>query len=393
MAADGWHIISLYPEARESARRLLLWLTEILEVSSAEIHYRDEKTSYEWQERVDRIPGAGTAPHLKNKWSRPFTEGSSSWLFDGFKGNRDEIGILLDLLAEQWLRFHEVDSSKSSVRNYRRKPINKASINPGWVAVSQSSRIILSRLPGLSYSNQPLLLIGENGCGKAYLASLIHINSPNPSAPFSETDRPGEAGTLFIPDWQILHERKRADNLNGKRRIIAAAVKDVNTDILRKTWNMETGGQGSILTIPALRNRVEDIPFLAGRFLEQLTAGTGFPVPGISPSAVEALSVYAWPGNVRELKETMAWALERTDGSRIEVNNLPPAVRGAIGTHPECSFPQRMVTLEYEALKEELSRQQGSITRTARALGLTPRQVSWRVRKYGISTRDFKPHR
>ena len=138
---------------------------------------------------------------------------------------------------------------------------------------------------------------------------------------------------------------------------------------------------------------MEDIPFLAGRFLEQLTAGTGFPVPEISPSAVEALSIYTWPGNVRELKESMAWALERTDGSRIEVNNLPPAVRGAVGTHPERSFPQRMVTLEYEALKEELSRQHGNITRTARALGLTPRQVSWRVRKYGINTREFKPHR
>lgn len=391
MAADGWHIISRYPEARESARRLLLWLTEALGVSAAEIRYRDAQTSYGWQERVDRIPSNSTAAGWESTWNHPFPVGSSYWLFEDFRGNRNEIGNLLNLLAEQWLLVHEVDSPELSGQGPRSKPVGKVSVNPAWVAVSRSSRIILSCLFNLSHSRRPLLLIGENGCGKAYLASLIHINGPNPSAPFSGIDRSGNTGTLFVPDWQVLHEEKQTDIISDKRRIISAAIPGSEIDVLREAWNLKTGGRGSVLTVPALRNRVEDIPYLAGRFLEQLTAGTGFPLPEISPAAVEALVAYPWPGNVRELKETMAWALERIEGSQIGIGDLPPAVRGAVGTSPEPSFTQRLAALEYEALKEELSRRRGNMTQTAMALGLTPRQVSSRVRKYGINPRDFKP--
>jgi DNA-binding NtrC family response regulator len=156
---------------------------------------------------------------------------------------------------------------------------------------------------------------------------------------------------------------------------------------------LKTGGRGSILVIPPLRNRKEDIPILAGRFLEQLTDESGYPVPDLSATAVEALSNYCWPGNVRELKVVMSWALEKGVTARIGVDELPPAIRGALQKSPESSFPARLAALEYEALKEELSRQRGNMTKTARALGLTPRQVSWRVRKYGIEPRDFKPDR
>ena len=340
---------------------------------------------------MDRIPSNSAAAGWEPTWNHPFPAGSSYWLFEDFRGNRNEIGNLLNLLAEQWLRFHEVDSPELSRQGPRSKPVGKVSVNPAWVAVSRSSRIILSRLSGLSHSSRPLLLIGENGCGKTYLASLIHINGSNPSAPFSGIDKPGNTGTLFIPDWHNLNDRQQTDIISDKRRIIAAAIPEAETDILRETWNQKTGGRGSILTVPALRTRVEDIPFLAGRFLEKLTAGTGFPVPEISPAAVEALGAYPWPGNVRELKETMAWALERNEGGRIGIGDLPPAVRGAVGTSQEPSFAKRLAALEYEVLKEELSRRRGNMTQTAMALGLTPRQVFSRVRKYGINPRDFKP--
>ena len=151
---------------------------------------------------------------------------------------------------------------------------------------------------------------------------------------------------------------------------------------------------GRILTVPPLRERREDIPALAGIFLEESTAPRGMRTPGIVPAAVTVLRTYAWPGNVPELRTAVLRALESPGGpvGEIGVDRLPPEIRGAVLSSGETSFPEQLIALEYEALKKELARQRGNMTRTARALGLTPRQVSWRVRKYGIDPRDFKPH-
>ena len=149
------------------------------------------------------------------------------------------------------------------------------------------------------------------------------------------------------------------------------------------------------LRVPALRERIEDIPLLAGYFLNKTAAAAGRRTPEISPTAVEALRCYPWPGNIRELEESIFRALGilPMENSRLSIGDLPPAVRGSLARPAEPSFPERLVALEYEAIKEELRRQRGNMTRTAQALGLTPRQISWRLKKYGINPREFKQSR
>ncbi|RKX80934.1 MAG: hypothetical protein DRP60_01905 [Spirochaetes bacterium] len=390
LAARGWEIISSVPEGRTAARQVLLWLAETLELSSAGIEFHDEETTYSWTEQVDRIGPSLPNPGDAEYWKQPFPTGLSYWFLSGFQGSRKELSILLNLLAGQWLCINRVASFKHNSRQMPDKRPPESLINPSWIAVSRSARNIRSRLNELSFSTRPLLLIGENGSGKKYLASLIHRNGPNPSEPFSGPDTNGKSGTLYVPGWHLIAEKTRKKLIGDKRRLIAAAVPGKETESLLELWHKRNGDQRSIIKIPALREHSEDIPLLAGRFLELITRNSGLQVPALSTTAIEALEAYTWPGNIRELKETMAWAIEKYDGSCISIGDLPPGVRGAVSLPQTNAYPSRIAALEYEALKEELSRQKGFVSRTARSLGLSPRQVSWRIKKYGIDPREFK---
>ncbi len=352
----------------------------------------DEKTDYSWTERVERVGPSIQASLPEKIWKHPFPIGSSYWFLEGFQGGRKELSILLNLLAEQWIRAGGVNLAKNRGRRFLKGQCSATSVNPSWIAVSRASRNLHSRLPEMSLSSRPLLLLGENGSGKKYLAELLHNNGLNPSDPFTGPESTENTGTLFVPDWQLINEANRRKLLADKRRVIAAAVPGKETESLRELWYKRTGDQRSIIKVPALREHSEDIPMLAGRFIEKSIRNSSLPSPAISPTALKALIAYIWPGNIRELKETMAWSLEKFDGIRIRLGDLPPAVRGAVGLARNSSCPEQVAALEYEVIKEELFRQRGNLSRTARALGLSPRQVSCRIKKYGINPREFKLH-
>jgi len=240
------------------------------------------------------------------------------------------------------------------------------------------------------------LIIGEHGSGRNHLAEIIHRNGPDPSAPFIRAcpeEGYAGSGTLYVPNWQDLDRKEQIALLERPERVIAAAVPSSDSSKTLNKWSMAAGDGGFVLNLPALRDRKEDIPLLASLFLEQLCSGSGGPTPEITPTAVEALRTYYWPGNVGELKETMAIVFGRTRNDRISLADLPPAIRGAVLRCSGTTFPDQLGALEYETLKEELGRQKGNMARTAGALGLTPRQVSWRIRKYGLNPWEFKPER
>lgn len=384
LAAEGWHIITRHSESRKSARKLLRWLAETLQIGVAEIRFHDSRTSYSWREKVERIPSVVLSEGSDEIWNHPFPTGNSSWTFSGFDGDRIALGQLLDLLADQWLRINNPERDSQKLETAASK------VNPAWISVSRPTRRIRTRLRQLSHSMNPLLIHGEVGTGKSYLAALIHREGPIPTLPLTGINSLEITGTLFVSDWWNIRESKRRVLLNDPRRLIAAADRDSNLSPELESWGLETGGGGSILAIPALRERKEDLPMLAGRFLEIFTADSGFPLPELSPTALEALKAYPWPGNIRELKECISWALERCDTKAIKVGDLPPAIRGALRKQPEPSISARLFAMENELLEEELARQNGNMTRTARALGLTPRQVSLRVRKYRIDPEAFR---
>ncbi len=335
----------------------------------------------------------------------------------------------------------------------------------GWADMSREGRRVAVLLPELSASRAPLLLVGESGSGREFLARLIHMNGPFPEAPFFYAedcvekrvpeeeaaadgvmgggrsgrggdkgggsgegggrggDKGGGAGvipggsseaTVFLrldagrlPDWPPEGNLPEGTlpGINTASRLIAAV--DVSADKnsaekIKEAWVCRGGRVPAVLEVPPLRQRREDVLFLAGCFLEELAALRGGFAPALLPEAAAALVSYYWPGNVRELQRCMERAFlcfrkkHRKEGA-LALEMLPPEVRGfaegpaAEGSGPgserrseRTAFAQRQEELEAQVLRMELVRQQGNITRTARALGFTPRQVSWRMKKYGI---------
>jgi len=378
LAVDGWRILDRYPDSRERARHLVRFIVDRMNAASAEIRFVEPFGGYRWQERAARF-GVDGHPAAAS-WSREFPDDLGSWIVDGLPsvGNGDSgPRELLNLLADQWIRLARLDHDDhrpGRLRTRRVRPV------PGWVAVSRWAREMTVRLPILGRSDRPLLLAGENGSGRRHLAGIIRSFGPDPVSPGNED----------LPEWSFETISERPDPPRGVPAIVAVTLPKGPLDRIRRAWSVRTGGAGRILVVPPLRERREDIPLLAGTFLREATEACGFPAPELSGTALDALTAYRWPGNVGELKAAMFEAVGRTEDGRIGAAELSPAIRGALKRPAAPSFPERLVALEYEVLREELDRQRGNMTRTARALGLTPRQVSWRVRKYGIDPREFK---
>ena len=148
-----------------------------------------------------------------------------------------EFESVLDLLSEQWIRC-ERPTRKPSARLLVKPMI--LPFNPAWIAVSRFSRTVLFRLPELCQSVRPLLLIGETGSGRNYLAQLIHRSGPDPFSPFTilEEKASKESGTLFIPDWEHRTAQERKSLLQDERRIIAAMTPGKDVDDIIRAWEL-----------------------------------------------------------------------------------------------------------------------------------------------------------
>ena len=151
------------------------------------------------------------------------------------------------------------------------------------------------------------------------------------------------------------------------------------------------------IRLPALRERVEDIPILAEHFVARFAQQMGKSIGGISGTALACLKAYAWPGNIRELENAMerAVALERTPS--ILVDSLPEQLRGLnaatapAGAAPPERFPdagfdleQHVQHIEREYIAEALRRAGGVKVKAAELLGMSFRSFRYYMKKYDL---------
>lgn len=225
-----------------------------------------------------------------------------------------------------------------------------------------------------------VLILGENGTGKNLLAQAIHNSSPRSLGPYTalncsaiaetlieselfghergsftsaDRDRKGKfelanGGTLFLDEVgdlspsaqaKILRavEYKQFERIGGEKtiktdiRVIAATNQDIFTQVETGTFRRDLFYRLKevIIELPPLRNRKEDIPILAERFVEESNTKFNRAVREVSDEAMEILVKYHWPGNVRELRSVIKSAVARESG-RI----LPPEQIQVAGTRP-----------------------------------------------------------
>jgi DNA-binding NtrC family response regulator len=243
-----------------------------------------------------------------------------------------------------------------------------------------------------------VLITGESGTGKSLVARAIHRRSSRRDKPFIEvacgalpetlleselfghvagaftgatTDKTGkflqaDGGTIFLdeiatasPSMQVkllrVLQELQFEAVGGNKthhvdtRIILATNEDLGKLVVEGRFRQDLFYRINVINVelPALRDRVSDIPLLAQHFLTEVCAETGKLMKAFNPEALAALQRYRWPGNVRELENAMERALLLSKGETLGLEDLPQQI-AAVG-------PLAMEPLGTRTLKEALA--------------------------------------
>lgn len=317
----------------------------------------------------------------------------------------------------------------------------RATLNLDDVSSSAPAmRSVLRQARIAARGTAPVLLQGEGGSGKNHLARAIHNEGPRADAPFiaincqaiphelmiseflgyerdeSSKSRPSKfelanGGTLLLDQLEnlslemqaaLLHliETGHVMRLGSPRsipvdvRIIAATTCDLSERVAEGSFISHLYYRFGVfsITIPPLRERVEDIPLLAERFLARITKRSDESC-WIEDEAMDILLRYPWPGNVRELESVLERALNQSRDSTVHAADLPAVVRQGRVLTSSSPDPQPVLSIA-EAEREAIIRAgrafEGKVTKMAQQLGIG-RTTLWRkMKRFDISPEQFK---
>ncbi|MCS7083407.1 MAG: sigma 54-interacting transcriptional regulator [Aquificaceae bacterium] len=284
----------------------------------------------------------------------------------------------------------------------------------------------------LAKTEANVLITGESGTGKGLVARALHFLGPRREGPFliincsaipeslleaelfgfergaftgAYSTKRGKfelasGGTIFLDEiadmplslqpklLRVLQERE-FERLGSEKsirvdvRVASATNKDLNKLISQGSFREDLYYRLNVVPIrvPALRERKEDIPLLVEHFIKVHGRRYGKKV-SISASVMEAFLNYPWPGNVRELENTIERLVILKDGV-IQLSDLPAYMRTSI----ETGFSNFDGYNEAELIKLALEKAGFVKSRAAKLLGLTLRQLDYRIKKYNIQTK------
>jgi DNA-binding NtrC family response regulator len=296
-----------------------------------------------------------------------------------------------------------------------------------------------------------VLLNGETGTGKELAARAIHYHSARKERRFVPVNcgalpselieselfghakgsftgavgaKPGlfeeaEGGTIFLDEIgelplavqvklnRVLQEReiRRVGDNRATRvdvRVIAATHRDLKGEVAAGRFREDLFYRVNVFPVllPALRDRREDVPLLAAHFLEKHAGALRKEISGIEADAVRALTGYPWPGNVRELENAIERAVAVAKGSKIELRDLPPDVKGtqegAIPGEVLAKMPYReAVDLARDRVSRDyltvlMREHEGNVTHAAQRAGMERESLHRLLKRYAIRSDDFK---
>jgi len=290
-------------------------------------------------------------------------------------------------------------------------------------------------------SESTVLLRGENGTGKELFAQLLHNESSRWQSPFIKVNcaaipgnlleselfgydegaftgaRKGgklgkfelaDGGTLFLDEigdmemamqvklLRVIQERE-IERLGGNKlrnvdvRLVAATNRDLEAMIDNKQFREDLYYRLNVvtLTIPPLRERMDDIEGLIETFLKKFNLQFVQSVTGITEEALNVLMKHSWPGNIRELENIIERAFNLLDGTEVQLKHLPNYLQSLADGHKACpilegSLENILNRVEKETLIYALAAANGNKVQAAKSLSLSRSGLYKKLNKYQL---------
>jgi DNA-binding NtrC family response regulator len=307
------------------------------------------------------------------------------------------------------------------------------------IGESPVMRQLLEEIRKVAPTNGRVLITGESGTGKELVARAVHKWSKRADKPFIKVNcaaipaelieselfgyergaftgatakKKGQfelasGGTLFldeIGDMSLAAQAKvlrvlqtgELSHVGGERtievdvRVLAATNKDLKTAVDSGGFREDLYFRLNVIPVrcPPLRDRVDDIPALAGRFVEQFCKENGFKTKEIDPSVVQQLKRFDWPGNVRELKNVME-RMVIMSGDAIAASDVPDGIAASNRSLDTRRFDGMSLKdvrdeVEREYIRSRLEEYGWNITRTAEVLGIERTNLHKKIKQLGV---------
>jgi Nif-specific regulatory protein len=350
--------------------------------------------------------------------------------------------IISSLIAQTVKLHSEIEKERKALieeKNALKMELKKRYRVENIIGQSDRMQEVFEIIHRISPSKATVLLLGESGTGKELVAKAIHYMSPLSKGPFikfncasipeglleselfghekgaftgATTVRKGRFelannGTIFLDEigdlplglqpkiLRILQERE-FERVGGEKtikvnvRIIAATSRNLEQLVKEGRFREDLYYRLNVIPImlPPLRERREDIPLLIEHFLMRFNRENHKSVK-INPDVIDLLMEYDWPGNVRELENTIERLVIMSKEDTITAMDIPSNIKNhilkqKISVKEIDTLPTTLFEIEKAKIIEALKKTNGNQAKAARLLGLTQRQIGYKIKKYKI---------
>lgn len=356
--------------------------------------------------------------------------------------------IVTSLIAQfvkLWENYRKAEQERESLRSQLKERYSL----PNIIGESEKFQSVLKAVMKVAGTDTTVLLLGESGTGKELIARTLHYQSHRAKGPYvavncaalpdnlievelfgvekgaftgATTSRTGRfelagGGSIFLDEigeiplglqaklLRVLQERTfervgSSRSIKADVRVISATNKNLLEEVKQGNFREDLYWRLNVVPIvlPSLRERKRDVPLLLNYYLDKFNK-TYNKLVRISEDALSIFSEYSWPGNVRELANTVERLVIMTEKDMIAPEDLPfnlastdtrISMKKNSCFYEEHTLGHEVQNLERERIVRALMEHNYIQHRAARALGITPRQLGYRIKKYGIELQKLK---